>query len=91
MSTSIPFVSTADGSLLIPADELTGLLRRVAVGWLQSQAAGETDLDPRTLQALAGVLGELADQIDVECIGFMPIRGEDESVRRGSEGGSRPD
>ncbi|WP_219664808.1 DUF6213 family protein [Streptomyces bambusae] len=94
MSASIPVVSASGGPLLIPAHELTDLLRRVAAGWLQSEEAGDTDLDARTMRALAGVLCELADQIDVECIGFMPIGGEGEGegggVGRGPGGGSRP-
>ncbi|MFD7554318.1 DUF6213 family protein [Streptomyces sp. NPDC059835] len=88
MSTSIPLVSTSGGPLLIPADEVTDLLRRVAVGWLQAETGDGTDLDPRTMHALAAVLCELADQIDVECIGLMPARVE--VGRRGPGGGSRP-
>ncbi|MFG2873580.1 DUF6213 family protein [Streptomyces sp. NPDC048337] len=70
--------------LLIPADHLTGLLRRLAAEWLQATDAGETDLDPRTVEALARALSEVADQIDVECIAFMPLRKEG---RTGSRGG----
>ncbi|MFJ8018570.1 DUF6213 family protein [Streptomyces sp. NPDC096339] len=71
MSESIPLVSASGGSLMIPADEVTALLRRIAVAWLRSDE-GDTELDPGTMRALAGVLGELADQIDVECIGSIP-------------------
>ncbi|MFH7594233.1 DUF6213 family protein [Streptomyces racemochromogenes] len=73
MNAYVPLVSVADGGLLIPADEVTALLRRLAGGWLQSVYDEETDLDPGTTLGLAGVLVELADQIDAECIGFMPL------------------
>ncbi|WP_137992119.1 DUF6213 family protein [Streptomyces vilmorinianum] len=76
MNASIPLVSLAGGPLLIPADRVTGLLRRLAAGWLASTDAGETDLDPGTVLALAGVLSDVADQIDAECIAFLPVRGE---------------
>lgn len=75
MHVSIPLV--LDGHLLIPADEVTGLLRRIATGWLRSTDAVETDLDPGTVQVLAGLLADLADQIDVECIGFIPLGSEE--------------
>ena len=80
MSALIPLVSVADGQLLIPADEVTALLRRLASGWLHSVYEGETELDPGTALGLAGVLVELADQIDVECIGYMPMRSGDEDA-----------
>ncbi|MFE4632896.1 DUF6213 family protein [Streptomyces sp. NPDC056773] len=67
---SIPLVPSDDGVLLIPADHVTGLLRRLAADWLDSKHAGEMRGDEQTVRDLAGVLTELADQIDVECIGF---------------------
>ncbi|GAA0313175.1 hypothetical protein GCM10010302_60170 [Streptomyces polychromogenes] len=76
MNAYVPLVSVADGGLLIPADEVTALLRRLAGGWLNSVYDGETDLDPGTALGLAGVLVELADQIDVECIGLMTLEGD---------------
>jgi hypothetical protein len=56
--------------VLIPAAEVTLLLRRVAAVWLSLADGedGETEFHPDTLRALAGALGRLADQIDVECI-----------------------
>lgn len=74
MNALIPLVPASDGRLLIPADRVTGLLRGVAAGWLQSTDSGETNLDTRTTLTLAQLLSELADQIDVECIAFMPVR-----------------
>ncbi|MEV7546530.1 DUF6213 family protein [Streptomyces sp. NPDC089915] len=76
MNAYVPLVSVADGGLLIPADEVTALLRRLAGGWLHSVYDGETYLDPGTTLGLANALVELADQIDVECIGFMPLAGD---------------
>ncbi|MFD3536383.1 DUF6213 family protein [Streptomyces sp. NPDC058664] len=68
MNASIPLVYASRGELLIPATKVTGLLRRIAAGWLRSTETGETDLDPETVVALVRQLSELADQIDVECI-----------------------
>ncbi|MFD3331484.1 DUF6213 family protein [Streptomyces sp. NPDC058700] len=65
---SIPLVYASRGELLIPATKVTGLLRRVAAGWLRSARAGDTELDTTTALALARQLSDLADQIDVECI-----------------------
>ncbi|MET9319105.1 DUF6213 family protein [Streptomyces sp. NPDC003038] len=67
---SIPLIPAADGGLLIPADHVTALLRRLAGDWVHSTDSGEMRADPQTVVDLAGVLTELADQIDVECIGF---------------------
>ncbi|MFF5445557.1 DUF6213 family protein [Streptomyces sp. NPDC012888] len=67
---SIPLIPSGDGGLLIPADHVTTLLRRVAEDWQGSSDSGELTGDPQTVADLAGVLTELADQIDVECIGF---------------------
>lgn len=70
---SIPLIPADDGVLLIPADHVTGLLRRLAADWLESENTGEMRGDEQTVQDLAGVLTELADQIDVECIGFTSV------------------
>ncbi|OKK17585.1 hypothetical protein AMK16_22595 [Streptomyces sp. CB00455] len=67
---SIPLIPASDGMLLIPADHVTALLRNLAQDWEHSTDAGEIRADKETALALAGVLAELADQIDVECIGF---------------------
>ncbi|MFG2982210.1 DUF6213 family protein [Streptomyces sp. NPDC048258] len=67
---SIPLVPSADGVLLIPADHVTELLRSLAADWLHSTDSGEMRGDAQTVLDLAGVLDQLADQIDVECIGF---------------------
>ncbi|MCJ1678486.1 DUF6213 family protein [Streptomyces sp. APSN-46.1] len=83
MNASVPLISLPGGRLLIPADEVTALLRHLASGWLRSVSEGEIELDPGTTLGLAGVLMELADQIDVECIAFMPVRNEDEGEDEG--------
>lgn len=77
MNASVPLISTA-GHLLIPADQVTALLRHLATGWLHSVREGEADLDPGTALGLASVLVDLADQIDAECIAFMPVHDEDD-------------
>lgn len=74
MNAPVPLVWVMDGHLLMPAEQVTSLLRYLGAGWLESVDAQETDLDPRTVMALARALSEIADQIDVECIGFMPVR-----------------
>nr|WSX53645.1 DUF6213 family protein [Streptomyces sp. NBC_00974] len=67
---SIPLVPADDGALLIPADHVTDLLRRLAADWVEATDSGDMRADERTVQDLARVMSELADQIDVECIGF---------------------
>lgn len=67
---SIPLIPADDGALLIPADQVTDLLRRLAADWLESEHTGDMHGDEQTVRDLASVLTELADQIDVECIGF---------------------
>ncbi|MGW0390491.1 DUF6213 family protein [Streptomyces sp. NPDC003042] len=78
MNASVHLIPVAGGRLLIPADQVTSLLRRLAAGWLQSMYEGEAELDPGTTLSLARVLVELSDQIDVECIAFLPLRSEDD-------------
>lgn len=66
---SIPLFPADDGGLLIPADHVTALLRQLAEDWLRATETGEMPADEETVSELADVLTELADQIDVECIG----------------------
>ncbi|MFF5970351.1 DUF6213 family protein [Streptomyces sp. NPDC012769] len=73
MNAPTSFIVLADGHLLVPADQMTGLLRRVAAGWLQATDQGYEDHDPATVLSLATGLMEIADQIDAECIGLMPL------------------
>ncbi|MEU6312830.1 DUF6213 family protein [Streptomyces sp. NPDC047014] len=67
---SIPLIPAGDGVLLIPADQVTTLLRSLAADWVESTECGTSRGDPQTARDLSGVLAELADQIDVECIGL---------------------
>ncbi|MBT2407586.1 MULTISPECIES: DUF6213 family protein [unclassified Streptomyces] len=78
MNASVPLVPTTGGQLLIPADQVTALLRCLAGGWLHSVYDGEAELDPGTVLGLASVLMDVADQIDVECIASVPVRREDD-------------
>ncbi|MGW2254837.1 DUF6213 family protein [Kitasatospora sp. NPDC001660] len=69
---NVPVLFPHSGGVLIPAVEVTTMLRRVAIAWvgLADGEDGETDYDPDTVRALAGALAKIADQIDVECIAF---------------------
>lgn len=73
----IPLIPTEEGVLLIPAEQVTALLRRVAADWMDATDAEETDADPQTVLAMTGVLNRLADQIDAECIACTPPTGEE--------------
>ncbi|MFB7051561.1 DUF6213 family protein [Streptomyces vinaceus] len=66
----IPLIPGEDGVPLIPADRVTALLRAIAVDWTNSEDDADPAVDRRTVDSLAGVLDELADSIDVECIAF---------------------
>ncbi|WP_329376507.1 DUF6213 family protein [Streptomyces sp. NBC_01351] len=70
---TIPLIPTAQGGPLIPSDQVTALLRRIAVDWVHSVEAGEMAADAATVHNLAEVLSELADSIDVECIAFTSV------------------
>ncbi|MEU6237710.1 DUF6213 family protein [Kitasatospora sp. NPDC047058] len=67
---SVPLISTTGDHLLVPADQVTRLFRQLAADWQGAADQDRTGLDPETLQVLAGVLTDLADRIDVECIAF---------------------
>ncbi|MFF5390020.1 DUF6213 family protein [Streptomyces sp. NPDC013012] len=77
MNASMSLVLLPDGHLVLPADEVTGLLRHLAAGWLESTGEDDLDLAPETVVALAGALTEVADRIDVECIALAPHGDED--------------
>ncbi|MEU8777623.1 DUF6213 family protein [Streptomyces sp. NPDC048606] len=67
---TIPLIPTSQGGPLIPADEVTALLRQISADWLDALEEDGGAADPRTVRELAGVLERLADGIDVECIAF---------------------
>ncbi|MFE6223153.1 MULTISPECIES: DUF6213 family protein [unclassified Streptomyces] len=75
MTTS--FLRLPDGHLLLPASEVTDLLRYLAALWVESAEADDSDLEPATVAALVGALSEVADNIDAECIALLPVK-EDE-------------
>ncbi|MDX2296802.1 MULTISPECIES: DUF6213 family protein [Streptomyces] len=77
MKVTTSFLRLPDGHLLLPADEVTELLRRLAALWIESAEAEDSELAPDTVAALVGALTEVADNIDAECIALMPAR-EDE-------------
>ncbi|WP_037604246.1 DUF6213 family protein [Streptacidiphilus rugosus] len=66
ISVDLPLVALGEGGMLIPAEQVTDLLREIAGeyrSWVES--------DPTEAQSVADaalVLDRLADQIDVECI-----------------------
>ncbi|UQX04246.1 DUF6213 family protein [Streptomyces sp. RerS4] len=67
---TIPLIPTSQGGPLIPADEVTTLLRQIAADWLDALETDPAEADPRTVRELSGVLQRLADGIDVECIAY---------------------
>ncbi|MFB8311675.1 DUF6213 family protein [Streptomyces sp. NPDC055961] len=73
MNASMSLVHVPGGPLLLPADEVTLLLRRLAENWRESAEAYDSGLEPETVEALVGALTEVADRIDAECIGLMPL------------------
>ncbi|WP_411103190.1 DUF6213 family protein [Streptomyces sp. cmx-4-9] len=64
----IPLIPTEEGDLLIPAEQVTGLLRSVAADWASAAGFDIPEADPETVLAMAEALTQLADQIDAECI-----------------------
>ncbi|WP_369147759.1 DUF6213 family protein [Streptomyces sp. R44] len=71
-------VHVPGGPLLLPADEVTMLLRRLATRWLDSADDRDSGLEPETVEALVDSLTEVADRIDAECIALLPpSAGED--------------
>ncbi|MEU5836485.1 hypothetical protein ABZ820_22825 [Streptomyces diacarni] len=80
MPLAAPRVDVApDGRLSVPAHDVTALLRSLARSWAHSTRdgapvrAGEgrqtVRLEPATVQALAGTLEQIADELDVQFIG----------------------
>ncbi|MDT9686993.1 DUF6213 family protein [Streptomyces sp. P9(2023)] len=75
MVMALSLVSPDGAHLLVPADEVSQLLRHFADGWLRTADARGLDAD--TVGTLAGALSAVADQLDAECIAFMPSRDEE--------------
>ncbi|MEV6734293.1 MULTISPECIES: DUF6213 family protein [unclassified Streptomyces] len=69
-SFALPLIPTEEGGLLIPAEQVTALLRGVAADWATAAERGspEADAEAQTVLAMTEALTQLADQIDAECI-----------------------
>lgn len=65
---TLPIFQGLGEGLLIPAPQVTALLRALGEEWLGWAAEDGSDLDGGTTGSLVLVLREVADQIDVECI-----------------------
>ncbi|WP_225802011.1 DUF6213 family protein [Streptomyces sp. NK15101] len=87
MNASMSLVHVPGGPLLLPADEVTLLLRHLASHWTASADDEDSGLEPETVEALVGALTEVADRIDAECIALMPLSEEGEA---GLDGGVPP-
>ncbi|QNA77605.1 hypothetical protein C8250_042810 [Streptomyces sp. So13.3] len=66
---TLPLIRDDDGHLYAPAHEVSALLRRLGASWHEWIERGVLDLDAETVDSLADSLTEVADQIDVQCIG----------------------
>ncbi|MEV4557970.1 hypothetical protein AB0K51_13355 [Kitasatospora sp. NPDC049285] len=67
----MPLIHQPDEGLAIPAEQVTHLLRELGLQGVRRAPSMDSDPDPRTAGALAAMLGEVSDQIDVECIAFV--------------------
>ncbi|GAA2746619.1 MULTISPECIES: hypothetical protein [Kitasatospora] len=65
---SVTVITTPDDRLLIPAEQVTDLLRQLASELSQGPEADLSDLDPETARVFEHLLVDLADQVDTECI-----------------------
>lgn len=64
-SVQFPLMWRKGGQVLVPAPALSSLLRQISeqlVTWPEEGA------DPGTVRAVRSLLGQVADQIDVDCI-----------------------
>ncbi|WCD90705.1 hypothetical protein KPP03845_107133 [Streptomyces xanthophaeus] len=66
----IPLIPTEEGGLLIPAEQVTGLLRSLAADWAAAADLDILEADSETVLAMTEALTQLADQIDAECIAY---------------------
>ncbi|MER5812568.1 DUF6213 family protein [Streptomyces sp. NPDC002033] len=73
---TIPLIPAGQDGPLIPAAQVTALLRTIAVDWVRAaEDAPDPGVDRQTVDNLAGVLDELADSIEVECIALASAAG----------------
>ncbi|GGV23150.1 hypothetical protein GCM10010495_43240 [Kitasatospora herbaricolor] len=70
---NVPLIRGIGEGLVIPAEQVTALLRGLADESRHWSDSAEAELDPPTVEAVASVLRRIADQIDVECIDFVSV------------------
>ncbi|MET9614885.1 DUF6213 family protein [Kitasatospora indigofera] len=68
---NVPLIRGMGEGLVIPAEQVTALLRGLADQSRHWTDVTESELDTPTVTAVASVLRNIADQIDVECIDFV--------------------
>ncbi|WP_042364599.1 hypothetical protein [Streptacidiphilus neutrinimicus] len=66
ISVELPLLALSEGALLIPAENVTALLRDIAGEYRSWGRADHSEA--QAVADAAHVLDRLADQIDVECI-----------------------
>ncbi|MFD8595305.1 DUF6213 family protein [Kitasatospora sp. NPDC059646] len=65
---SVPVICGLSGDLAIPALQVVELLRALPDEWQEWAERDDNALDPVTTAALADLVRQLADQIDLACI-----------------------
>ncbi|WP_063830770.1 DUF6213 family protein [Kitasatospora phosalacinea] len=65
---SVPVICGLSGGLAIPALQVVELLRALPEEWEEWAGRPDSGLDPETTGTLAGLVRQLADQIDLACI-----------------------
>ncbi|MGW4379780.1 DUF6213 family protein [Kitasatospora sp. NPDC004531] len=65
---NVPVICGLSGDLAIPALQVVELLRAVPDEWVEWAERDDNRLDPVTTAALADLIRQLADQIDLACI-----------------------
>ncbi|QKW18132.1 hypothetical protein HUT16_02810 [Kitasatospora sp. NA04385] len=65
---SVPVICGLSGGLAIPARQVVELLRALPEEWEDWAGREDSGLDPETTGALADMVRQLADQIDLACI-----------------------
>ncbi|MFE1316176.1 DUF6213 family protein [Kitasatospora phosalacinea] len=65
---SVPVICGLSGGLAIPALQVVELLRALPEEWEEWAGQENSGLDPSTTAALADLVRQLADQIDLACI-----------------------
>ncbi len=65
---NVPVICGESGGLAIPAFQVVELLRALPGEWEEWAGRDDSGLDPETTSALADLVRQLADQIDLACI-----------------------